>query len=64
MYLTRISPEESDRLLNRALDLGINYFDTASAYMDSEEKLGRVLAQRRAEYHHSRSYPGRQVLRI
>jgi predicted aldo/keto reductase-like oxidoreductase len=49
MYLTRISPEESDRLLNRALDLGINYFDTASAYMDSEEKLGRVLAQRRAE---------------
>jgi len=49
MYLTRISPEDSDRLLNRALDLGINYFDTASAYMDSEEKLGRVLAQRRAE---------------
>jgi len=49
MYLTRISPEESDRLLNRALDLGINYFDTASAYMDSEEKLGRVLARRRDE---------------
>jgi predicted aldo/keto reductase-like oxidoreductase len=49
MYLPRISPEESDRLLNRALDLGINYFDTASAYMDSEEKLGRVLAQRRKE---------------
>jgi len=49
MYLPRVSPEESDRLLNRALDLGINYFDTASAYMDSEEKLGRVLAQRRAE---------------
>jgi hypothetical protein len=49
MYLPRVSPEESDRLLNRALDLGINYFDTAAAYMDSEEKLGRVLAKRRAE---------------
>lgn len=49
MYLPRIAAEESDRLLNRALELGTNYFDTASAYMDSEEKLGRVLAQRRAE---------------
>ncbi len=48
MYLPRITAEESDRLLNRALELGINYFDTASAYMDSEEKLGRVLPQHRA----------------
>lgn len=50
MYLPRISKEESDRVLNQALDLGINYFDTASAYQDSEEKLGRVLAKREKDY--------------
>jgi predicted aldo/keto reductase-like oxidoreductase len=47
MYLPRITPEESDRLIERALELGVNYFDTASAYMDSEEKLGRVLSERK-----------------
>jgi len=47
MYLPRISKEESDRTINRALELGINYFDTASAYQDSEEKLGRVLSERK-----------------
>ncbi len=46
MYLPRASLEESDRMIARALDLGINYFDTASAYGDSEEKLGRVLSRR------------------
>jgi len=50
MYLPRISPEESDKLLARALELGINYFDTASAYMDSEEKLGRVLSKREKDF--------------
>jgi hypothetical protein len=44
MYLPRISQEESDKVINKALELGINYFDTASAYQDSEEKLGRVLS--------------------
>jgi len=46
MYLPRISKDESDRTITRALDLGINYFDTAAAYQDSEEKLGRVLSRR------------------
>ncbi len=44
MYLPRASLKESDRMISRALDLGVNYFDTASAYQDSEEKLGRVLS--------------------
>jgi len=37
--------------LNRALDLGLNYIDTAPAYGDgiSEEVLGRVIAKRRDE---------------
>ena len=46
MYLPRISKEESDKIINRAFERGINYFDTAAAYQDSEEKLGRVLSGR------------------
>ncbi len=34
---------ESERLLRRAFELGINLFDTASGYMDSELILGNVL---------------------
>lgn len=44
MYIPRVSKEESDKTIRRALEKGINYFDTASAYQDSEEKLGRVLS--------------------
>ena len=44
--IPRISPEESDKTILRSLDQGINYFDTASAYEDSEEKLGRILSKR------------------
>ncbi len=36
-------------VVNRAIDLGINYIDTAYAYKDSEQKLGPVLARRRDE---------------
>jgi hypothetical protein len=50
MFLPKISKEESDKVLNRALELGINYFDTSSAYQDSEEKLGRVLSRRKRDY--------------
>jgi predicted aldo/keto reductase-like oxidoreductase len=45
----RISSLEASRLVNRALDLGINFFDTARAYTDSEAKLGPVLRERRSE---------------
>jgi hypothetical protein len=50
MYLPRVSQEESDRVLKKALELGINYFDTSAAYQDSEEKLGRVLSKRKKDY--------------
>ncbi|MEG1658928.1 MAG: aldo/keto reductase [Oscillibacter sp.] len=39
----RISKEEAKKLLRRAYEAGINYFDTANAYSDSEEKLGLAL---------------------
>lgn len=38
--IQRISKEDAARLVRRAYDAGINYFDTANAYTDSEEKLG------------------------
>ena len=44
-------PEVDERtveaVLNRALELGINFFDTAAMYKLSEERLGRVLERRR-----------------
>ncbi|WP_085067289.1 aldo/keto reductase [Catenuloplanes japonicus] len=40
-------PEESERIIHRALDAGINLIDTADAYADSEEIVGRALQGRR-----------------
>lgn len=42
--IQRVSREEAARLLRRAADGGINYFDTARAYSDSEEKMGFAFA--------------------
>ena len=39
----RVSMEEAIRLLRKAYDHGVTYFDTARAYSDSEEKLGNAL---------------------
>jgi len=38
--LQRTPLPEAVRILRRALDAGINFYDTARAYTDSEEKLG------------------------
>ena len=48
--IQRVSFEEAGALLNRALDGGITYIDTARAYTDSEEKIGRAISHRRGEY--------------
>ena len=48
--IQRVSFEEADALLNRALDGGISYIDTARAYTDSEEKIGKAISHRRSEY--------------
>lgn len=39
---------EADALLQRALELGIRYFDTAASYGPSEDYMGRVLPPHRA----------------
>src|SRR5690606_8625 len=38
---------EVDRMVARALDAGVNFIDTADAYGESEEMLGKALKGRR-----------------
>lgn len=45
--IQRISLGETVRLIQKALDNGMYYFDTARFYTDSEEKLGAALYDRR-----------------
>ncbi len=40
----RLTKEEASRLLRLAYSLGMNYFDTANGYSDSEEKIGLALS--------------------
>lgn len=42
--IQRISKEDAVSLLHRAYDGGMNFFDTARAYSDSEEKVGAAFA--------------------
>jgi aryl-alcohol dehydrogenase-like predicted oxidoreductase len=41
------APEDSARIIHKALDAGINFVDTADAYGDSEEVVGQALEGRR-----------------
>jgi aryl-alcohol dehydrogenase-like predicted oxidoreductase len=47
LFTSSLGPgfEESKQAVFRAIDLGINYIDTAPAYADSEETLGRILRE-------------------
>ena len=42
--IQRVSRDEAACLLQKALDHGIDFFDTARAYTDSEEKIGAALS--------------------
>ena len=42
--IQRVSHEYAGMLLRKAYDAGFNYFDTARAYTDSEEKIGLALS--------------------
>lgn len=42
--LQRVEMNEAVRILQKAYDQGINFYDTARAYTDSEEKIGRALS--------------------
>ncbi|MBL8150254.1 MAG: aldo/keto reductase [Blastocatellia bacterium] len=45
------TPETVEKLLNSALDAGLNLIDTASAYLESEILIGKAAARRRKEYY-------------
>lgn len=46
-----ITDEQAGRILNAALDAGINFIDTANVYGRSEEFIGKFLAGRRREFY-------------
>ena len=48
--IQRISRDEAAYLLRKALDAGIDFFDTARVYSDSEEKIGYALSARRKQF--------------
>src|SRR5947208_901020 len=50
LFTSSLGPgfEESRQAVRQAVELGINYFDTAPAYANSEEILGKILADLRA----------------
>ena len=45
--ITRPSMDEAVKVINRALDLGVNFIDTSPGYKDSEERIGKAIAGRR-----------------
>jgi aryl-alcohol dehydrogenase-like predicted oxidoreductase len=47
--IQRITREEAKAILQKAYDNGINFFDTARFYTDSEEKIGYALSKVRNE---------------
>ncbi len=61
--------EESEKIINSALDLGVNYIDTAASYGkgQSQMNIGRIMKSRRSEVWlstktHDRSYDGSMKL--
>lgn len=47
--IQRLSTEDACKLLRKAYELGMNYFDTAHSYTDSEEKIGLALSDVRKD---------------
>ena len=47
--MQRLSKPEAVKLLREAYELGMNYFDTAHGYTDSEEKIGMALSDVRKD---------------
>jgi predicted aldo/keto reductase-like oxidoreductase len=47
--IMRVSKTEAAKIVREAIDLGINFIDTANAYSDSEEKIGEAIKGLRRE---------------
>ncbi|MBE6532812.1 MAG: 4Fe-4S dicluster domain-containing protein [Ruminococcaceae bacterium] len=62
---SQIDYAETERLFDRAIDAGINYFDTAYPYHggNSEIVVGKILSKYpRESYYIATKYPGHQIL--
>ena len=46
-----VDQDTVEKLLNAALDAGLNVIDTAECYRESEEKIGEAVATRRGDFH-------------
>lgn len=55
---------ESDKVIQHALDSGINFIDTARGYSDSEEKIGKVLHKRRSDVFFATKSMARDFLKM
>ena len=44
-----LNPDHAESIVRRAIDLGVNYIDTAHQYGESEANIGRVMRERRGE---------------
>jgi len=47
--IQRPSLDEAVKVIHRCLDLGVNFIDTAPAYGNSEERIGKAIAGRREQ---------------
>ncbi|MCW4051338.1 MAG: aldo/keto reductase [Candidatus Bathyarchaeota archaeon] len=47
--ITRPPLDEAIKIVNRALDLGVNFIDTANGYSTSEERIGEAIEGRRED---------------
>jgi predicted aldo/keto reductase-like oxidoreductase len=47
--IQRCTDDEAVAVVERCLDLGVNFIDTANAYTTSEERIGRAIAGRKRE---------------
>ena len=47
--IQRLTEREAIRVVQRAMDLGVNFIDTANGYTTSEERIGKALAGRREQ---------------
>ena len=46
IQLSKITQEEATRTIRRAVELGVNFLETAHGYFDSEEKIGTAMEGR------------------
>ena len=57
--IQRLGEAEAVRVVERCLDLGVNFLDTATGYTTSEERIGKAIAGRREGLVLATKSPGR-----